>query len=132
MLIEIERLSETGGVDVERSGGGNVHFWRPSFMVLHGRQGGLDSLLSRGNKLTLMKGERKETVFEKAMPARGIARMNKKGKDGTDLDEEERRERESFDEGISVEGEFAFTQAIGEFCRGAVRVDATRRTIGSI
>jgi hypothetical protein len=37
---EIERLSETGGVDVERSGGGNVHFWRPSFMVLHGRQGG--------------------------------------------------------------------------------------------
>jgi hypothetical protein len=31
-----------------------------------------------------------------------------------------RMERESFDEGISVEGEFAFTQAIGEFCRGAV------------
>jgi hypothetical protein len=117
---EIGRLSETGGVDVEKSGGGNVHFWRPSFMVLHGRQGGLDSLLPRGNKLTLMKGERKETVFEKAMPARGLARMNKKGKDGTDLDEEERRERESFDEGISVEGEFAFTQAIGEFCRGAV------------
>jgi hypothetical protein len=56
-------------------------------MILHGRQGGLDSLLSRGNKLTMMKGERKE-------------------------------ERESFDEGISVEGEFAFTQAIGESAGG--------------
>jgi hypothetical protein len=118
---EMERLSETGGVDVERSGGGNVHFWRPSFMILHGRQGGLDSLLSRGNKLTLMKGERRELIFEKAMPARGIARMNKKGKAvGTDVDGEGGRERESFDEGISVEGEFAFTQAIGEFCRGSV------------
>jgi hypothetical protein len=86
---EMERLSETGGVDVERSGGGNVHFWRPSFMILHGRQGGLDSLLTRGNKLTLMKGERRETRFEKAMPARGIARMNKKGKvEGTDEDGE--------------------------------------------
>jgi hypothetical protein len=118
--VEIGRLSETGGVEVEKSGGGNVTFWRPSFMLLHGRQGGLDSLLSRGNKLTLLKGERKETVFEKAMPARGIARLNKKGKKGTDGDEEERRERESFEDGISVEGEFAFTQAIGEFCRGAV------------
>ncbi len=118
---EIERLSETCGVDVERSGGGNVHFWRPSFMILHGRQGGLDSLLSRDNKLTLMKGHWRESRFEKALPARGIARMNKKEKvEGTDDDEDGGRERESFDEGISVEGEFAFTQAIGEFCRGAV------------
>jgi hypothetical protein len=118
---EMERLSETGGVDVERSGGGNVHFWRPSFMILHGKQGGLDSLLSRGNKLTLMKGERKESIFEKAMPAREIARMNKKGKaEGADVEGEGGRERESFDDGISVEGEFAFTQAIGEFCRGSV------------
>jgi hypothetical protein len=106
---------------VEKSGGGNVHFWRPSFMILHGRQGGLDSLLTRGNKLTLLRGERKEARFEKALSARGIARLRKKGKEeGAGENEDGGRERESFDEGILVEGEFAFTQAIGEFCRGAV------------
>ncbi len=76
-------------------------------MILHGRQGGLDSLLSRGNKLTMMKGERRESIFVKVKPARGIARMNRKGKAaGTEVEGE--RERESFDEGISVEGEFRF------------------------
>jgi hypothetical protein len=116
---EVVRLCETGGVEVEEKTGGNVHFWRPSFMVLHGRQGGLETLLTRGNKLTMVRGERRETIFEKAKPARGIAKMNRKGRtEGDAVDGE--RERESFDEGISVEGEFAFTQAVGEFCRGAV------------
>jgi hypothetical protein len=40
----------------------------------------LDSLLTRGNKLTLLRGERRELRFEKALPARGIAKMEKKGK----------------------------------------------------
>jgi hypothetical protein len=33
---------------------------------------------------------------------------------------DEEREREDFRKGISVEGEFAFTRALGEFCRKAV------------
>ncbi len=49
---------------------GNLYFWRPSFLILHRRQGGLDTLLARGNRLTLMKGERRESRFERAMPVR--------------------------------------------------------------
>jgi hypothetical protein len=91
--------------------------------MLHGRQGGLDMPLARGNKLTLLKGDRRETRFDKAMPAKEIARMSENAKgneDGQDEMDEEGRERESFEGGVSVEGEFAFTKTLGEFCRGAV------------
>jgi hypothetical protein len=37
------------------------------------------------------------------------------------VDAEEGRERSDFGQGVSVEGEFAFTKALGDFCRGAVR-----------
>jgi hypothetical protein len=62
---EFEKLSETGGREVDNKGGGSLFFWRPSFMIQHGRQGGLDTLLARGNKLILLKGERLDLRFDK-------------------------------------------------------------------
>jgi hypothetical protein len=43
---------------------------------------------------------------------------------GTGGDKSEQEKRASFDHGISVEGEFAFTQAISKFCRESVREDS--------
>jgi hypothetical protein len=120
---EFEKLSETGGMEVDSEGGGSLFFWRPSFMIQHGRQGGLVTLLARGNKLTLLNGERMESRFDKAMPAKEIERMSGIAKGRVEEQEElddEGQERESFEGGVSVEGELAFTKALGDFCRRAV------------
>jgi hypothetical protein len=85
-------------------------------MLLHGRQSGMDVLLSRGNTLTLIRGDRREIVFKKVLPAKEIGRMT-----GTSAEsEEEKKERGEFGNGISIEGEFAFTKAVGDFCKVAV------------
>ncbi len=69
----------------------------------------------RGNTLTLIKGERRESEFERVLPAREIGKMK------ADESNEEKKGREDFGNGISVEGEFAFTKALGEFCRASVK-----------
>ncbi len=114
---EFVKLSKTGGREAEEwRGDEKVVFWRPSFMLMHGRQNGMDVLLTRGNTLTLIRGERTETVFKKALPASEIGRM----KGSTSERDEEKRKRGDFGNGISIEGEFAFTKAVGNFCKVAV------------
>jgi hypothetical protein len=114
---EFVKLSETGGRESEEwRGDEKVFFWRPSFMSMHGRQCGMDVLLTRGITLTLIRGERMETVFKKALPANEIGRM----KGSTNERDEEKKERDDFGNRISIEGEFAFTKALGEFCKAAV------------
>ncbi len=71
----------------------------------------------RGNTLTMLRGDRVEWELGGAMPAREIKRMMSTEKGGNSV---ERERRESFEQGVSVEGEFAFTQAIGRFCRTSV------------
>jgi hypothetical protein len=68
--------------------------------------------------LTMACGDRKEVFFSRACPAKEIERM-RSGKN-PERDEGE-KERSDFSKGVSVEGEFAFTKAVGEFCRGAVK-----------
>jgi hypothetical protein len=114
---EFVKLSETGEREAEEwRGDEKVMFWRPSFMLMHGRQNGMDVLLTRGNTLTLIRGDRRETVFKKALPAKEIGRM----KGSTIESEEEKNERGDFGNGISIEGEFAFTKAVGDFCKLSV------------
>ncbi len=57
-------------------------------------------------------------LFSKACPAKEIERM-RSGKEMDDGDGE--KERGDFSKGVSIEGEFAFTKAVGEFCRRAVK-----------
>ncbi len=49
------------------------------------------------------------------MPAREIGKMK------ADESDEDKKGREDFGNGISVEGEFAFTKALGDFCRASVK-----------
>ncbi len=38
-----------------------------------------------------------------------------------DVVDREKERRETFDKGVSVEAEYAFTKAVGDFCREAVK-----------
>ncbi len=87
-------------------------FWKPTFVFQHGRQGGLSVFATRGNVLTMACCDRKEVFFSRACPAKEIERM-RSGKN-PDSGEGE-KERSDFSKGVSVEGEFAFTKAVGEF-----------------
>jgi hypothetical protein len=73
---------------------------------------------NRGNVLTTVCDERKEIIFSMACPAKEIDRL----RSGRNTDDGEgEKERNDFGKGVSIEGEFAFTKAVGEFCRGAVK-----------
>jgi hypothetical protein len=118
---EIASLSETGGRESETSEDVRPVFWKPSFVFQHGRKGGLNVIAHRGNVLTVVSDERKEVFFSKACPAKEIERMrseNAEGRERDTEDEDGERERGDFSKGVSVEGEFAFTKAVGEFCGG--------------
>lgn len=97
-------------------------------MLMHGRQCGKDVLLTRGNTLTLLRGDRMETVFKKALPANEIGRM----KGLSSGQDEEKNERSDFGNRIYFEEEFAFTKALGDFCRQPCGGDVLKETIGSI
>ncbi len=136
---EIGELSETGGREVEEDGKERM-IWRPSFMLAHGQKAGLSVLLGRGNTLTLIREERVEWELKRAGLAKEIQRMvdiragtdkketdktrmdvdSTKGEGGSEAGEGQDR-RDNFDNGVSIEGEFSFVRAIGNFCRESVR-----------
>jgi len=107
----VAHLAEAGGSEVE-VGEGGTDTYRPSFNKLHAR-GGKGELKDRWNVLTFIKGGRREVNGGRAMPAREISKVMK-GKEG-EADEGKRR-RESFENGVSIEGEFAFTKAVSDYC----------------
>jgi hypothetical protein len=55
-------------------------------------------------------------------PARELGRMvEAKLEESGDVLDREKERRETFDKGVSVEAEYAFTKAVGDFCREAVK-----------
>ncbi len=70
----------------------------------------------RGNVLTYVGGERMEVSVRVAMPARELGKLV--GEKGGEV---ERVMRETFENGVSVEAEYAFTKSVAEYCREAVR-----------
>jgi hypothetical protein len=138
--VEIGELSETGGREVEEGGEERV-IWKPTFMLAHGQKAGLGVLNNRGNTLTLIRDERVEWELKRAGIAKEIQKMvdekvgteqnrteqgrymdvdQEKG-EGEDNDGDGQGKRDSFDRGVSIEGEFSFVRAIGNFCRASVR-----------
>jgi hypothetical protein len=133
--VDIGELSETGGRELEQGEGVRI-IWKPSFMIAHGRKEGFESLKGRGNTLTLLRLDRVEWELKKAGTAKEIQRLleAKKGKEsrgGADVsmgegerqrDEvgEEQTKRDGFERGVSIEAEFAFVKAVGNFCRESV------------
>ncbi len=73
-----------------------------------------------------MTGGREEWTIEGLQPAREIKWMM--GEKGGETDKEEAKARETFETGVSVEGEFAFAKAVGSYCKEAVREGRFKRS----
>jgi hypothetical protein len=74
----------------------------------------------RGNRLDLIRGERVELTTVTLVPSNEIGSLMR-GRTGGEGEDEEKEMRESTENGVSVEGEYTFTQAVGKFTRGAER-----------
>jgi hypothetical protein len=142
---EICALSETGGRETEDECEQTV-IWRPTFMISHGKQAGVNVLRERGNTMTLLREGRVEWKLRKAGLAREISRltggsgsrraegaMETDGTgDNTDRmkqhtdDDDKQKKRDSFECGVSIEGEFAFVRAVGDLCKKGVRAGRFR------
>ncbi len=96
-------------------GEGGIEIYKPGFLKLQAKKGGNGvELRERGNVLCFVGGGggmRRELAVGRAMPARELGRMMAEKEGGTD---EGREGREWFENGVSVEGEFAFTKAVRE------------------
>jgi hypothetical protein len=115
----IEKLIWTGGREMS-SVQGSTLIWRPSF--LHRKTGGDDR---KGEGLVMLTGDRIETHLHAAEVPREIERLKMKGAcDRMEVESggsENENRNESEVNGISIEGEFAFTKAVGEFLKEEVR-----------
>jgi hypothetical protein len=111
------RLSGTSGKEFEKEGEEKIFMWKPSFhmKVKDGRTGSLGAL-------RFVEGGRIETTVRAASGTGELERMqNRKGGEGEkELGESMKRTR-CENNGVSMEGEFVFTRAVGEFLREEVR-----------
>jgi hypothetical protein len=124
---EIRKLAETGGRKKQDTEG-STSIWKPSFMVMPEKQCRVKVMMKSGNRLTLHRGGEGGMVTEEALPTREIKRMREgtsasEGVDpGNGTGKEEEKKMETFEGGISAEGEFAFTKPVVSFCRVAKKV----------
>ncbi len=96
---------------------GGTEIVKLSFLKLQARQGGKEGgLRDRGNVLTYVGGERMEVAVGVALPGRELGKLV--GEKGGEV---ERVMRETFENGVSVEAEFAFMKGVAEYCKKAVR-----------
>jgi len=117
-MDSLEQLATTGGRE-ESEGGKGVLVFKPGFLWLHAKRGGTrKEVKDRWNTLTYIQGARMEVEVGQARPAREIGRMM--GDKSCNV-EVGREGRETFDRGVSVEGEFAFTKGVSAYCKEAVR-----------
>ena len=97
--------------------------YRPCFVSMSNREWKEDQekkWKTRGNRIDFIRGEKKDMVLRSLIPSREIGKMLRgKGKE-SEQEEEEQEKRGSFDKGVSVEAEYTFAKAEGEFTRKAV------------
>jgi hypothetical protein len=115
----VSKLSGTSGGECETvTETATVFQWKPSFLLRTKEPGKTD-------KLTTLTGERTETKVRAAKKPRELEKMKNKGRSTGQMDtdslEGEVNRLQTEDNGISMEGEFAFGKAVGEFLREEVR-----------
>ena len=116
------KLALAGGLEWE-AGNGKLETYKPGFLKLQVKQGGGNGeWRDRGNCLSFVREDRREVRLGMVGPARELGRMvEAKLEESGDVLDREKDRRETFDKGVSVEAEYAFTKAVGEFCREAVK-----------
>jgi hypothetical protein len=110
----VRRLSGTGGRESESGGRETAFIWKPSFQMKDGKTGAL----------RLVVGERTETVVRAATRTNEMAKLmgcENKRVEGSVQESEEMEKMMSEKNGGSVEGEFVFSRAVGEFLKEEVR-----------
>ncbi len=114
--VSIERLVWTGGRELSEERGSTL-IWKPCF--LHRKQGTTDRQV---DGLVLLTGERMEISLHPAEGSREIERLKGKGGERMETDDSGCKGRNDSEvNGISIESEFAFTKAVGEFLKEEVR-----------
>jgi hypothetical protein len=123
----IVQLAATGGGDREESVCGRV-VYAPMAVVQKPKGGGVGGwrvTSGRGMELTVISDKNREVEIRRVLPSTELGRMEE-GQGEAGDGEEERECREGFGNGVSMEAEFAFTKAVGEYCREAVREGSYR------
>jgi hypothetical protein len=115
----VRKLSGTGGKGIEEGGRETTFIWKPCFQMRVG-----DLSQGRQNRTVTKTGERTETVVRAACVTGEIDRMVGGGKGEGGSGEAGKKQTTCEKNGISVEGEFVFSKAVGEFLREEVRVGA--------
>ena len=102
----IRELARTGGVEMEWRESSSV-IYRPCFASMmskeKGKEGEEREWSNRGNKVEIIRGERKEVELRSLQPVKGIRKLlESKGRFGEEEEYEQKR-RSSFERGVSVE-----------------------------
>jgi len=118
----VGKLAWAGGVEWE-AGNRRLETYKPVFLKLQVKQGGGNGVWrDRGNCLSFMREDRKEVRLGMVGPSRELGKMKEARLEETmDVVDREKERRETFDKGVSVEAEYAFTKAVEEFCKEAVK-----------
>jgi hypothetical protein len=124
---EIEELKWTGGKEESQQGEQVTIFYRPVGVLLKSQKKESAELGLKGNMIQMVRGDRREVLVRNAMPAKELFRLTHGGKwDERDLPEEDEKKRGSFEEGISIEGEYSFSKAVEGFAKKAVKAGRYR------
>ena len=120
----IRELALTGGAETVWRESSSV-IYRPCFASMtskeKGKEGEEREWSNRENKVEIVRGEKKEVVLRSLQPVKEIRKLlESKGKFGEE-EEYEQKKRSSFERGVSVEAEFAFTNAVSKYTREAVK-----------
>jgi hypothetical protein len=111
----VAKLGGTCGRDQEDEEGG-TYIWKPTFCLR------MKDAVTSKDKLTVISDERIETCVHAAVEPKELERLRSKGRVGQmETDSVDENSLCSEKHGISVEGEFAFGKAVGEFLREEVR-----------
>ncbi len=118
----VRRLSRTGGREWDKQDEGTTFIWRPSFLMKVGT-----GIAGRSGELKMLGGGTTETVVRAACVTTELERLRGGDTSHTRGDVRENAKKTTCEKnGVSMEGEFVFLQAVGEFLREEVRVESFR------
>jgi hypothetical protein len=111
----VQRLSGTGGRESDVTGVKSAHIWKPSFQMRV-----KDPQTGHLGVMRMVEGERTEMYVCAATVSNEMEKLMKGERVGGGEAKDERKTK-SEKNGVSLEGEFVFSKAVGEFLRLEVK-----------